>query len=154
MRHFKTALLSCCAALLLSSLGGPAHAIMAGRFDQLSYMTFNQPVSLPGVTLPAGEYIFRLPERNTARMVLQVLSKDRSEVYAMVLTRPLVREEPTDQPTVWFHESSGRVPQAIRAWFYAGEKFGMEFAYPEHQARFIARHSNHPVLTTDLAYLD
>lgn len=80
MTRLRTMLLACSLALLLPLFTGSTHAIGVGRFDQLSYMTFSQPVALPGVTVPAGEYIFRLPNRDTARMVLQVLSKDRSQV--------------------------------------------------------------------------
>lgn len=88
-----------------------------GRVDRLSYMTFSQPVSLPGVTLPAGEYIFRLPSPGTARMVLQVLSSDRDQVYGMFLTIPTRRLEATDDPTVTFHEAPEGSPRPIRAWF-------------------------------------
>jgi hypothetical protein len=87
-------------------------------------------------------------------VVLQVLSADREQVYAMLLTTPTRREEATDNPTVTFHQTAEGAVPPIRAWFYAGEKFGLEFAYPDDQARLIARHSNHPVLTTRLTYID
>lgn len=149
MRHVRTMLLACSLGLLLPLFVSYVHALGVGRFDQLSYMTFSQPVALPGVTVPAGEYIFRLPSRNTSRMVLQVLSKDGSQVYAMFHTRPTSRSEATAEPTVIFHESAAGAPRPIRAWFYAGERFGMEFAYPKEQAELIARDSSYPVLTTD-----
>lgn len=152
-RHIRTAVLACVVGLTIPSLSNPVQASI-GRFDQLSYMTFSQPVMIPGGTLPAGEYIFRLPDRNTARMVLQVLSKDREQVHAMFLTRPTSRMEVTNDPTVTFHESPAGTALPIRAWFYAGDKFGLEFAYPEEQAKLIAEHSSHPVLTTHLAYLE
>lgn len=152
-RHIRTVVLACSVGLTVPALWDPAQASVA-PFDQLSYMTFTQPVALPGVTLPAGEYIFRLPARNTSRMVLQVLSKDRAHVYATLLTVPTSRIEATDDPTVTFHESPAGTAPPIQAWFYAGERFGMEFAYPEDQAKLIARHSSHPVLTTRLRYID
>ena len=152
-RQMRTVVLACSIALAVPLGWSSAQASM-GPIDQLSYMTFTQPVMLPGVTLPAGEYIFRLPSRDTARMVLQVLSKDREHVYAMLLTRPTSRMDATDDPAVTFHESPEDNVPPIRAWFYAGQKFGLEFAYPEQQARLIAEHSSRPVLTTTLTYFE
>ena len=151
-RHIRTVVLACSVGLAVLSFGGPAQAI-GEPVNQLSYMTFSQSVAIPGMTLPAGEYMFRLPSRDNSRMVLQVLSKDGSHVYGMFLTRPTSRDEATDDPTVSFHESPEGTASPIRAWFYAGERFGLEFAYPEHEADVIARHSHHPVLTTNLTYI-
>lgn len=152
-RLITTVVFACAVGLVVPSLWNPVEA-SSRPFDRLSYMTFSQSVTLPGVTLPAGEYIFRLPDRNTARMVLQVLSKDRQHVYAMLLTRPTLRTDVTEDPMVTFHESpEGTVPP-IRAWFYADEKFGLEFAYTEEQAKLIAQHSSHPVLTTSFTYVE
>jgi hypothetical protein len=148
----RTVVLACSVALAVLSLREPAQAI-GEPVNQLSYMTFSQPVSIPGMTLPAGEYIFRLPSRDNSRMVLQILSKDRSHVYAMLLTKPTSRGEATDDPAVSFHESPAGTPPPLRAWFYAGQRFGLEFAYPEHEAELIALHSSHPVLTSNLTYI-
>ena len=151
--HIRTVVLACTVALAIPSLWNPAHANV-GRFDQLTYMTFSQPVALPGVTLPAGEYIFRLPDRAAARMVLQVLSSDRKTVLAMFPTRPTSREEASDDPMVVFHEAPPGATLPIRAWFYPGERFGLEFAYPEEQAKLIAEHSDVPVLTASLSHVE
>jgi hypothetical protein len=145
--------LACALGLGISSLWNTAQAF-DGPIDQLSYMTFSQPVAIPGATLPAGEYIFRLPDRSGARMVLQVLSRDGSHVYGMFLTRPTSRTEATADPAVTFHESAEGMPLPIRAWFYANERFGLEFAYPEAEAQLIAAHADHPVLTTAMTYVE
>ena len=151
-RHMRTVVLACSVGLMVLASRGLVHAI-GEPVNQLSYMTFSQSVAIPGMTLPAGEYMFRLPSRDNSRMVLQVLSKDGSHVYGMFLTRPTSRGEATNDPTVSFHESPAGTPPPIRAWFYAGQTFGLEFAYPEHEAELIALHSGHPVLTSNLTYI-
>src|SRR5574341_1523946 len=108
-RGLRTVVFACALGLAAPSSWDSAQASF-GPIDQLSYMPFSQPVAVPGATLPAGEHIFRLPERTTARMVLQVLSRDRSQVYAMFLTTPTSRPEATDDPTVTFHESAVGTP--------------------------------------------
>src|SRR5678809_335791 len=116
-RHVRTVVLACALGLGLPVLGSHVQAFNVGPNDQLSYMTFSQPVAIPGATLPAGTYIFRIADRDNARMVLQVLSKDRSHVYGMFQTLPTSRDEATTDPAVTFFESPVGTPMPIRAWF-------------------------------------
>ena len=53
-------------AVLTLGMGGTAHAQPS---DYRTYFTFSAPVTLPGVTLPAGRYLFRLadPRREPQR---------------------------------------------------------------------------------------
>ena len=127
--HIRTVVLACAVGIAIPSHFTPVQADV-GPFDQRSHMTFSQPVTFPGVTLPPGEYIFRLPDRGGARMVLQVLSSDGKQVHGMFQTRPTTRDEATDDPAVTFHESGAGGAPPVRAWFYAGQRFGLEFAYP------------------------
>ena len=46
--------------------------------DSRTEFTFNQPVELPGVTLPPGTYVFRFVDATTGRKVMQVQAKDAS----------------------------------------------------------------------------
>ena len=50
--------------------------VNAQTYDKLAYLTFNRPVQIPGVTLHAGTYSFRLANAATSRNVVQVLSND------------------------------------------------------------------------------
>ena len=100
-------------------------------FDDRTYLTFSGPVSLPGVTLPAGRYIFRVPSRYTASAVIQVLSGDRKTVYAMVQTAPAWRLVATGDPGVTFKERAADAPPAIEAFFQPLEHNGYEFLYPK-----------------------
>jgi hypothetical protein len=45
-----------------------------------------------------------------------------------------------------FHETPAGSPEALRAWFYPGDKFGQEFVYPEPRAIQLAQASKEIVL--------
>ena len=91
------------------------HAMASGAdaftSDKRTYFTFNQSVALPGVTLPAGTYMFRLADPDTTRRVIQVSDKEGTQSYALLLTMPAYR--PTPPRTRRF--ASWKRPQARRA---------------------------------------
>jgi hypothetical protein len=116
--------------------------------DKRTFFTFSRPITLPGVTLPAGKYIFRLADDQTSRKVIQVVSSDGTKPYAMLLTIPQERRDPARDAEVSFMETSSRTPSAVQAWWYPGERTGYEFIYPRKQARELARTTGASVLTT------
>src|SRR5512144_3044353 len=115
------------AAPLTLMAPAPARAL---TYDKLAYLTFTAPVQIPGATLSAGTYRFRLANPDTSRNVLQVLSNDGAIVYAMFHTIPDIRSSVTDDPAVTFRETPAGVPLAMRSLFYGGEYSGYEFVYP------------------------
>ena len=102
----------------------------ASTYDKLTYLTFSGPVQVPGVTLDAGTYRFRLTNPDTSRNVMQVLSHDGQIVYAMFHTTFDSRMEVTDNANVTFRETPAGVPPAVKSLFYGGEHRGYEFMYP------------------------
>jgi hypothetical protein len=135
-----------CCALALSALLTPV--ARADEHDKLTYFTFSGPVRLPGVTLPAGTYMFKLAESPSNRHIVQVFNKDGSKIYATILAIPDQRLDPTDKPIVMFRETPAGTPAAVRAWFYPGNTIGDEFVYPRQQAMQIARETHETVLST------
>jgi len=125
-----------------------AGVALAQTHDKRTVFTFNRPIALPGVTLPAGEYLFRLVDTNTTRKVIQVLSGDGKTPYAMLHSIPDVRVEASHNPEVRFLETAKGNPSAVKTWWYPGERIGYEFIYPKEQARLLAKESTEPVLTT------
>jgi hypothetical protein len=121
---------------------------LAQTDNKRAFFTFNRPISLPGVTLPAGEYLFRLVDTDTGRKVIQVVSADGKTPYAMLHSIPDVRRDATTSPEVRFMETAKGTPSAIKAWWYSGESIGYEFIYPKEQARLLAHGSVEPILTT------
>ena len=134
------------AGLMAIMTPAPMGAV-AHTYDKLAYLTFSGPVQIPGVTLDAGTYRFRLANPESSRNVLQVLSNDGSTVYAMFFTRPDRRVDLTDDPTVTFRETPAGVPPAVRSLFYGGEYRGYEFVYPKGGPIMIATVAPQPEIT-------
>jgi len=139
--------LACSAAVLAVGLAAPVHA---DDYTKLTLLTFSGPVDIPGKTLPAGTYRFALADPETGRRVVKVSDKDGTKTLGMFLSIPNQRMTPSDKPVVMFKEAVAGAPPAVQAWFYPGERFGYEFAYPHDQALKIAKASHQPVL----AYTD
>jgi len=134
-----------CCALAFGTLITPA--AMADEHDKLTYFTFSGPVQIPGHTLAAGTYMFKLADSPSNRHIVQVFSKDGSKIYATILAIPDQRLNASDKPVVMFRETTAGTPSAVRAWFYPGNTIGDEFVYPKQQAVRIARASHEPVLS-------
>jgi hypothetical protein len=137
---------SACSVALLA--GVMATSSSAQTFDKRTLFTFSDPVSMPGITLPAGQYLFRLANPDSGRNVVQVLSADGTKPFGMFFSMRAERYEPASTPEVRFMETAAGMPAAIRTWWYPGERTGYEFVYPKDQARQLAQRARQPVLTT------
>jgi hypothetical protein len=134
MKHFII-VPSVLALALVGALAAPAHA---NGCDRLTYLTFSAPVTLPGITLPAGTYKFTRPDCEYAEGLLRVASVDGTKVYGTFLTIPEQRLSPSSRPEVDFAEMPSGSPEAIKAWFYPGQTTGDELIYPKNQAANVA----------------
>ena len=96
------------------------------------FLTFSGPVSVPGMSLPPGTYLFKFPSE-TAK-VIQILKADRSNAYVMFHSIPIQdikRSLTTEaQELTWREHRAGQAP-AIRAWFLPNQSVGYEFVYPK-----------------------
>ena len=115
--------------------------------NDLTYMTFNTQVELPGVTLEPGTYTFRLAD-TPSRNVVQVLRKDSPKPIGQWTFIPAERAKPADDTIVMFKEAGGTAP-AVQYWFFPGEKTGKEFVYPKNQAQRIAARTGQTVRSDD-----
>jgi hypothetical protein len=136
----------CCATVLTMALAPSAHA---DEWDKKTILTFSGPVQIPGATLPAGSYVFKLADIPGNRHVVQVFDKDEKKIYTTMLAIPNERLEPSDNPVVLFSERASGSPQAIKVWFYPGNRVGNEFVYPKSQAMRIAKETHQSVLATN-----
>jgi hypothetical protein len=117
--------------------------------DARTEFTFAFPVELPGVTLPAGSYVFRFIDANTGRMIMEVTARDRShKVYGLFVTHSVQRPRPSDHGEVRLMETPTGVVHAIRSWWYPGNSIGREFVYPKSQAHRLAMVTHSAVLST------
>jgi hypothetical protein len=129
-------------SLLLA--GGTAGA---DEWNRKTFLTFSGPVEIPGMVLPAGTYTFQIANPDTSSRVIQVLDKSGTHVESMFFALPTELTQAPDQPVVKFAERAEGRPEAIKAWFYPGDRTGYEFVYPRSQAVRIARASHQSVLS-------
>jgi hypothetical protein len=116
--------------------------------DYRTYFTFSAPVTLPGMTLPAGKYLFRVANPDSSRNVINVMNADGTKSLAMLHTIPNQAQRAPKDAEVRFMETSGTVPPPVKTWWYPGKSIGYEFIYPRKQALELAKASKEPVLTT------
>ena len=133
-----------CTALLLGAASATAQTS-----DRTTFVTFSGPVTIPGMTLPAGTYTFRLAESPADRHIVQIFDKEQSKIFATLLAVPAERNQAEGEPVITFRETPADRPPALRYWYYAGEKSGNEFVYPKSQAMMIARSSGEGVMAIE-----
>jgi LPXTG-motif cell wall-anchored protein len=147
MRTHKKLGMACAAALLALAIAAPvgAQGTTAGH---ITYFTFSQPVRLPGVTLPAGRYLFQLADLPGSRNIVQVFAGDRSKILTTLIAISTERMQPSDDPEIRFMEAPAGAPPPIRTWWYPGLTIGHEFVYPRSEALRLAKATGEEVLTT------
>lgn len=133
-------------AAALAALIAPAVSGQTWNVSKVTYLTFSGPVQVPGASLPAGTYMFRLADPVSHRQVIQIRDKEGTQIFTTLLSIPNQIAESKDEPLVMFLETPAGQPAAIKAWFYPGQKTGYEFVYPKEQAMRIASYSKSPVL--------
>lgn len=125
--------LSVSIAAILIGLSAPV-STRAGAspndLDRMMYITFSRAVTLPGVALGSGTYIFELADPLGAWNVVRVSSHDRRHVYLTAFTRIVDRPigMNPDQP-ISFGEAPRDAMPPITVWWPTGEATGREFIY-------------------------
>jgi hypothetical protein len=121
--------------------------------DQRTYLTFSGPVQMPGVTLPAGKYVFKLAP-TALHNVMQVFDGEEKHIIGQWFFVPVERtnEEQSKadgKPVVMFREMPEGVTPAVHYFYYPTDLRGKEFIYPKEQALKIAAATHERVLATD-----
>src|SRR3982751_5408818 len=132
-----------CAAAITAFVAPAAHA---DEWNKKTILTFSGAVQVPGATLPAGSYVFKLADIPGNRHVVQVFDKDEHKIFTTILAIPNDRLDPTDKPVILFSERASGSAQAIKVWYYPGDRIGDEFVYPKSQAMKIAKETHQRVL--------
>jgi hypothetical protein len=98
-----------------------AHRLAMGDYA----LTFSAPVSLPGLSLRAGTYVFSRQTSGVMRV-----ANERGENLSQLLTIPKSRERATDAYSVEIGDPVAEgAPRRIVAVFEPGEVTGREFIY-------------------------
>ena len=123
------------------------------NIDQRTILTFSGPVQMPGTTLPAGKYVFKLAP-TALHNVMQVFDGEEKHIIGQWFFVPANRtnEEQSranGKPVVMFREMPEGFTPAIHFFFYPTDLTGKEFIYPKDQAVKIAAATHEAVLATD-----
>jgi hypothetical protein len=140
-------------AVAIASVGLLGIALAPGaradEWNKLTVMTVNEPIQVPNKVLPPGTYVIKLLDSPSDRHIVQIFDKDQQHLQTTILAIPNYRLQPTGKTVFTFWETPPGQPKALRAWFYPGDNFGQEFAYPKSAAVQIAAVSHQPVPTTE-----
>jgi hypothetical protein len=126
MTNRKSARIGLAAAALGLLVAASGHTSAWGHENRL---TFNRPVALPGVVLPAGSYSFDVASP-TALDVVVVRSPQSGKVFYMGFTSTVARppKMSKDAPIV-FGEASANEARPITTWYEIGQPIGHQFQY-------------------------
>ncbi len=141
-------------ALAVASIGffGIAFApnARADEWNKKTILTVNEAIQVPNKVLPPGKYVIRLLDSPSDRHIVQIFNADETHLETTILAIPNYRLEPTGKTVFSFWETPPGQPKAMRAWFYPGDNFGQEFAYPKSTAVQIAAAAHASVPTTEV----
>ncbi len=140
-------------ALTVASVGLLGIALSAtaraDEWDKRTILTVNEAIQVPNQVLPPGKYVIKLLDSPSDRHIVQIFNGDETHLITTILAIPNLRLQPTGKTVFTFWETPPGQPKALRAWFYPGDNFGQEFAYPKSAATQIAAVAKAPVPTTE-----
>lgn len=123
-------------------LGAIAFALLpaasADPVKKATEVTFTQPVEIPGMVLIPGTYVIKVPDPVTHADMVGFYNRDESYLYKLVRAIPAYRLDPADKTILTFEERAGDSPQAVKTWFYPGDRWGKEFVYGKAELKAIA----------------
>jgi LPXTG-motif cell wall-anchored protein len=120
----------------------------ADAWDKLTRVTVNEPIIAGNKVLQPGTYVWKLLDSQSNRHIVQIFDQDQRNLEETVIAIPNYRLQPTGNTQFSFWETPAGVPKAVRAWFYPGDNFGQEFAYPKKLVAQLASAAPVPVPST------
>ena len=127
-------------------------SLQADTWNKKTTLTITEPLEVPDcctpdhtIILQPGEYVMLLVDSLSDRHIVRIFDKDQKHVITTILAIPNYRLQPTGKTVFQYWEVPAGQPRALRAWFYPGDNFGQEFAYPKQKAAAIAAFVKTPV---------
>jgi hypothetical protein len=143
MKSWKTFAAASCLGLMTL-----VPSAMADQWNKRTIITVGEPIQVPGKVLQPGKYVMRLMDSPSNRHIVQIFNEREDQLQTTILAIPNYRLQPTGNTEFQWWETPAGQPRAMRAWFYPGDNFGQEFAYPKTEAVSIAAANNANVPTT------
>jgi len=135
-----------CIAMVLTPVSQQNPAL---EWNKKSTLTAEYQVEFPGLVLEPGSYVVRLREGGEKRSVVEILSRDETQLLATVIAVPDHRMRPEDNSDFTFHPTKHGGPRPVQTWFYTGDLVGLEFIYPIGRAKEIAKETDSHVMASD-----
>lgn len=145
MSQFKAFALASCVGLLGAAIAPNAYA---DQWNKRTILTVNEAIQVPNKVLQPGKYVMKLLDSPSNRHIVQIFDENEQHLMTTVLAIPNYRLQPTGETQFGFWETPAGQPKALRSWFYPGDNFGQEFAYPKNEAMQIASVVKQSVPTT------
>lgn len=123
--------------------------LRADQWNKRTVLTVNETIQVPNQVLPPGTYVMKLLDSPSDRHIVQIFNADETELLTTILAIPDYQLEPKGDTVFTFWEMPPGQPKALRAWFYPGDNFGQEFAYPKSKAVAIAAVSHVEIPTIE-----
>ncbi len=131
-RNFRSFYISALAVTGIGLVGSSfiprAHA---DAWNKMTIVTVNEPIIAGNKVLDPGTYVWKLMDSPSDRHIVQIFDKDQKHLEETILAIPNYKMKPDGKTQFSFWETPTGVPKAVRAWFYPGDNFGQEFAYPK-----------------------
>jgi hypothetical protein len=121
----------------------------ADEWNKKTTLTVSESFQVPNKVLPPGTYVIKLLDSPSDRHIVQIFNADETQLQTTILAIPNYRLQATGKTVFSFWETPPGQPKALRAWFYPGDNFGQEFAYPKSAAEQIAAVAHEAVPTTE-----
>ena len=115
-------------AALAAVVGIAAQAPVLSPYQGVNTLTFAHAFTLPGVTMPAGTYVFESGPRGNDRNIVRVSSKNRQKIFYQGITTTLAH--PPGHSIVTFGEAAAGTPIPMLAWYPLGTNHAHAFQYP------------------------
>ena len=113
-------------------------------------ITINQPMEIPGtpaIVLAPGKYVIKLLDLAGSRNIVQFFNEDGTKLYSTVIGISDYRLTAPDKTEISFYEPETGRAHPIRAWFYPGSNYGVEFVYSKQRALEVAKATGEHVMS-------
>ena len=144
----KTLIIVLSLAVVLLTFGVTATA--SQLFDKKTRITINQPMEIPGtpaIVLAPGTYVLKLLNSSSIRSIVQFFNADETRLYSTVIGIPDYRLQTPEKTEISFYETEPGRAHPIRAWFYPGDNYGVEFVYSKARALEVAKATSQHVMS-------
>ena len=152
MKIFASRLTLIALLAVVSLCGALAPGARADQMNKKTTITFSEPVQVPGMTLPAGTYVFKVMNSSMSKRIVQIWSADGQKLVTTCLAISDSKTQPVRKTVITYDERPDGQPMAIKEWFYPGDNAGVEFVYPKTEAVQLAEVNHYDVPAAEEPY--